>query len=229
MCRHNSSTFTVIATGAGLTYQWERGISDVYAPISGATTPNDGATYSNYNTATLTVANAPIEMDGYTYRCVLSGACSPDAISKGAATLTVDNSPTITTAATPAIVTEVCEIAGIQYTTLGYTATTGSPISYSIDWATLTDQNPTSFPFIQGGGIITDIAVKAYTPANTYTGTLTITNANGCTSTKTITLTVNASPANRAVEAQDIAVCTGSSTSYYCCRVTNRYILPAQE
>lgn len=107
-------------------------------------------------------------------------------------TLSVSTLPTITTAATPAVVTSVCQSASAQTTTMAYTATTGTPTSYSIDWATLTDQGSTAFAFAAGGGNITGITVPAGTAANTYTGTMTITNSSGCTAAKTITLTVTA-------------------------------------
>ena len=204
----NSSTFTVVASGAGLNYQWERGISSVYTPISGSTTPNDGATYSNYNSATLTVANATAGMDGYTYRCVVSGTCSPTVTSNGAATLSVNALPTITTDATPAVVTTICQDATIQYTTLAYSASSENPTSFSIDWATITDQGSTSFAFSSGGGEITGIVVPAGTAANTYSGTMTITNANGCTTTQTVTLTVNALPT---VSVNSQTVCAGET------------------
>ena len=91
----NSNTFTVTATGTGLSYQWQRGISGTYTNITGATTPNDGATYSNYNTATLTVANAPSGMNGYTYQCVVSGTCG-SATTDGNATLQIKPNSTRT-------------------------------------------------------------------------------------------------------------------------------------
>ena len=97
MCRYEiGSTFTVSATGTGLTYQWQRGISGSYTSITDATTPNDGATYSDFTSPSLTVTDAPVDMNGYTYRCVVSGTCSPSATSNGTATLTVNSPPAIT-------------------------------------------------------------------------------------------------------------------------------------
>jgi hypothetical protein len=51
-----------------------------------------------------------------------------------------------------------------------YTATTNSPTSYSIDWATLTDQPNTTFSFLGGGGTVTGIVV----PAGTAPGVLVV-------------------------------------------------------
>jgi hypothetical protein len=190
----NSSNFTVTATGTGLSYQWQRGISGIYTSITGSTTPNDGCTYTNYTTATLTVANAPVGMNGYTYRCVVNGTCTPSATSNGSATLTVNPLPTITTTGT---LNAINYSVGAQTATLPYTATTNSPTSYSIDWdaaantAGLADQGNTAFAFAGGGGNLNTIAITAATPAGSYSGTMTITNGNGCTVTQNVTLTVN--------------------------------------
>ncbi len=139
-----------------------------------------------------------------------TGGCAPTSVD---VTVTVNPLPTITTAATPAVVTAVCQSASAQTTSLVYTATTGSPTSYSIDWATLTDQGSTAFAFAAGGGTLTGISIPAGTTAGTYTGTMTITNGNGCTGTKTITLTVNPLPTitTAATPAVVTAVCQSAS------------------
>ena len=99
------------------------------------------------------------------------------------AVITVNELPTITPAATAA---NVCFSATAQTTTLAYSATTNAPTTYSITWsgtfAAVADAplNP---------GTIT-INVPANAPAGTYTGTLTVKNANGCKSSTGITFTV---------------------------------------
>jgi hypothetical protein len=108
-------------------------------------------------------------------------------------TVTVNPLPAIATSGTIASVTIN---AGAQTSTLAYTAATNSPTSYSINWdatantAGLADQGSTVFSFIAGGGSLTGIVITAATPAGIYTGTMTITNANGCNSTQAVTLTV---------------------------------------
>ncbi|CAN1572161.1 Concanavalin A-like lectin/glucanases superfamily [Flavobacteriaceae bacterium] len=99
--------------------------------------------------------------------------------------------PTITTAATPAIVSAVCQSGSAQTTTMAYTATTGIPTSYSIVWAAgIINQSSTPFSFVSGGGTVTGIKVPANTSAGNYAGTMTIKTDNGCTATQSITLTI---------------------------------------
>jgi len=78
------------------------------------------------------------------------------------ATITVNPAPTITTSG---IIEPVCFSSDAQTTTLAYTATTSSPISYSIDWeaGSIVSQGSTLFTFAAGGGTIDNIVI----PANT--------------------------------------------------------------
>lgn len=94
----NNTTFTVSATGTGLTFQWQvdtgSGFNDIslVAPYSAATT--GGATKTN----TLTITAAPITMNGYSYRCVVSGAAPCGSVTSNSGSLTVSltapNNPT---------------------------------------------------------------------------------------------------------------------------------------
>ncbi len=125
-------------------------------------------------------------------------------------TLAVNPLPAITLAAAAA---SKCYNASAQTTTLAYSAVSGSPVSYSIAWNSspvadfipITDSPLTGSPFI--------INIPAGTNAGTYTGTLTVKNANGCVSlAKTFTLTVNPLPS--IANASSIAgVCSGSTAT----------------
>ncbi|MCX6235926.1 MAG: hypothetical protein NT175_14620, partial [Bacteroidetes bacterium] len=82
-------SFTVTATGAGLTYQWQEYITS-WINVS------NGGVYSGALSATLTITNPPSSMNGYKYRCVVTGTCTPAATSDGLATLIVNTAPAIT-------------------------------------------------------------------------------------------------------------------------------------
>ncbi|MFC2102135.1 autotransporter-associated beta strand repeat-containing protein, partial [Bacteroidota bacterium] len=108
--------------------------------------------------------------------------------------LTINGSPDVTTTGT---IAAVCYNTESQTTTLDYSASTNSPVSYSIDWdatansAGLADQGSTSYIFASGGGTISSIAITAGTSAGTYSGTLTATNVSGCTDALAVNVTVN--------------------------------------
>ena len=103
-------------------------------------------------------------------------------------TIIVKSVPTITTSGN---LTPVCQNLSAQTTSLAYSAVTGSPINYSIDWATLIDQGATTFSFDPVGGNVNNINVPPNTAVGTYSGILTIFTSNGCSSTQTVSLTVN--------------------------------------
>ena len=107
----------------------------------------------------------------------------------GSATITVDPAPTITTSGT---IAPVCYSSDAQTTTLAYTATTGSPTSYSIEWwnGNPTNQASTTFAFAAGGGTIDNIVIPANTGEGTYDGWMTIKAANNCTYVQTIKVSV---------------------------------------
>ncbi len=68
VCSGNSVSFSVTATGSGLTYQWKKGIADVI----------NGATISGAQTATLTINPLSISDTSSNYYVVVTGACSPN-------------------------------------------------------------------------------------------------------------------------------------------------------
>ena len=123
------------------------------------------------------------------YSGVMTIFTSNGCLATQAVSLTINAVPTISTAG---IFTPVCQSSSAQTTTLSYNSTTGSPVSYEIDWIALTDQGATPFPFSSGSGDIINVNVPANATAGTYNGIMTITTSNGCPSTQNVSLTVNA-------------------------------------
>lgn len=84
-CEGGIASFTVVATGTDLTYQWRKGtvnLSDLTANISGATS------------ATLTIDPVSLGDAANDYNVVVSGTCEPSVTSNNA-TLTVSAAPEI--------------------------------------------------------------------------------------------------------------------------------------
>jgi len=89
ICAGDNTSFVVAATGTGLTYQWQVDQGSGFGNVS------NGAPYGGATTATLSVTSATSVLNGYIYRCVVSGTCSPSANSNGAM-LTINTAPGIT-------------------------------------------------------------------------------------------------------------------------------------
>ena len=75
--------FKVTATGSSLVYQWQLNTG------SGWNNLVNNSTYSGVSTPNLELANVYYSMNGYQYRCMVTGICSPIATS-AVATLTVN-------------------------------------------------------------------------------------------------------------------------------------------
>lgn len=80
--------FKVEANGTGLNYQWQELITS-WEDIT------DGGVYSGTTTDELTILNPPVTMDGFRYRCAITGDCDPPVVTDGNATLYVTMLTTI--------------------------------------------------------------------------------------------------------------------------------------
>ncbi len=69
VCTSSNTSFSVVATGTSLSYQWQVNTG------TGFTNITNGGIYSNATTATLNVTGAHSAMSGYTYRCNISNSC----------------------------------------------------------------------------------------------------------------------------------------------------------
>ena len=78
-----NARFFVHASGTGISFQWQE-----YS-FSSWTDLDENGMYSGVHADTLVILDPEISMNGFSYRCVVSGECEPDAVSDGIATLTV--------------------------------------------------------------------------------------------------------------------------------------------
>lgn len=96
LCTGNTASFSVTATGAGLTYQWYNGV----------TLLADGGNISGATTATLNIANLATTDASANYHCVVSGTSPCNPVTSGNSALIVNDGPTIST--NPAATQTIC-------------------------------------------------------------------------------------------------------------------------
>jgi Secretion system C-terminal sorting domain len=204
VCAGNAATFTVAATGGGLTYQWQESTN------GGANWNNlaNAAPYSNVTTTTLTINPTVVGMNNNQYRCVVTGAC-PSPVNSNAGVLTVGTALTITSQ--PASQT-ICAGANTSF------AVTISGTVNAYQWQESTNGGG-SWNNINNGGVYSGAttatlnltAVTAGMNNNQYrcvvTGSCPAINSNAAT------LTVNTAPAITAQPGNPI-VYTGSPASF---------------
>jgi subtilisin-like proprotein convertase family protein len=197
VCPGFNVTYTVGATGAGLTYQWQ------ISTDNGTTFTNlaNSGTYSGVTTSSLVITNVAISMSSYRYRCIVSGTCPP-AVTTNSVTLVVATTPTITT--NPANVT-ICANANASFSVVA----AGTPAPTIYQWQVSTDAGVTWTNLTTG---------TAFTPTFTITGATTALNGNryrvivtnNCGQTITssaATLTVNALPVVTVTSLTNTRIC----------------------
>ena len=167
-------SFTVVAAGtAPFTYQWQYNNGGTWEDVT-----NDspvGAAYTNENTATLDVAGITAA-GSYQYRVYITNCSGADNATSAAATLTVNDTPTIPTAGT--ITQPSCALA------------TGSVVLNGLP-ATGTWTVASSPAGISASGTGTSTTISGIA-AGTYA--ITVANASGCTSAASANIVINAQP-----------------------------------
>jgi len=94
-CVGGTKTFSVSATGTALTYQWQVDMGSGFVNITTGTPTNPGGfIYTGQTTATLSINDVMATLNGYKYRVVVSGTCTPVATSTDV-TLVVNALPAI--------------------------------------------------------------------------------------------------------------------------------------
>ncbi|QOW10578.1 T9SS type A sorting domain-containing protein [Kaistella flava (ex Peng et al. 2021)] len=125
----------------------------------------------------------------------------------------------------------LCFNVAAQNASIEYSGTEGSPTKYSITWgdaaiaAGLKNQVDTVFPFTATAGTLNTIAVPAGIATGTYTGSITVKNADGFVSfTNAFTVTVNAVPAVTFTSQPAAFVCANIDVTYSTQESRSNYI-----
>ncbi|MEI8279825.1 MAG: T9SS type A sorting domain-containing protein [Bacteroidota bacterium] len=155
-------TLTGTSTGAGINISWEQSTN------GGVSWTSTGITTSTY-----TFTPSVNVMVHAVVTCSNSGLSA----TSNAVTINVNPVPTITLGANPVVGL------GSTFANLPYSSTTGSPTNYSITWGA----TALGAGFLNVSNVILPatpivLTLPGAAPANTYTGTLTVSNGN-CTST----------------------------------------------
>ena len=217
-CTGTNQTFSVTATGTGITYQWQ------LSTDGGATYNNvpAAAPYSGTTTATLTITGVTIGLNNNRYRCVVTGTCPPAATSTDAI-LTVLTAVAITS--NPANQT-VCEATNTSFTV----AATGG-LTYQ--WQVSTDGGatynnvPAAAPY--SGTTTVTLTITGVTPSlnnNRYRAVVSNGACTPGTSTGAI-LTVNTFPIISA-QPQNVTICEGANAGFTVIATTGVGVLTYQ-
>ncbi|MFC2138406.1 PKD domain-containing protein, partial [Bacteroidota bacterium] len=89
ICEGSDTLFGILANGYNISYQWEVNDGGGWSNVS------DGGIYSGATDDTLIITGATSAVDGYLYRCTVSGGCSPNDVSDEVQ-LIINTAPSIT-------------------------------------------------------------------------------------------------------------------------------------
>lgn len=190
ICAGADATFGIVAAGDGLTYQWQVDNG------TGFTNITNGSPYSTATTATLTVTGATAGLNGYKYKCVVSGTCTP-------ATPATSNQAILTIAAAP-----TATISGDATICSGTSATISIALTGTGPWTVTkavngVNQAPVSPPS------------SPYTFNASATGVITVatvTDNTGCSGTSSGSATVKVVSA--ITTSNKTEVCSGGNADY---------------
>lgn len=201
VCNGGNTSFTVAASGAGLTYQWQANNGSGFANIS------NGGVYSGATSSTLSITGATTGMNGYTYRAVVSGSCAPAATSSAAA-LTVNTAPAITQNPSAAA---ACSGGNASFTV----AASGSGLTYQ--WQA---NNGSGFATISNGGVYSGATSATLTITGAMSGMdgyayrAVVSGSCGSPATSSsATLTINSAPSISQNPAAS-SICEGGNASF---------------
>lgn len=218
ICPGFNVTYTVTATGTGLTYQWYRGVSPTGVPLVNGGLPNLSS-ISGATTNALTITNVGAANAG-SYYVVVSGTCPPPVTSNGVV-LVVASAPTITTHPANA---SMCSLLAPPTVLLNNTTATfsvvatGTPLPTIYQWqvfptpagpwTNLTNTASNASPSYSGVNTASLTIGNAPTSINGFQYRVIVTNNCGQTITSNAaTLTVNASPTVVATDLFNQRVC----------------------
>ncbi|MGN6644994.1 MAG: beta strand repeat-containing protein [Cytophaga sp.] len=191
ICAGSNTSFTVAATGAGLTYIWKE---------NGANLSNGGI-YSGATSATLTLTGATSAQDNKSYSVFVQGTCG--SVLSNSAVLTVNSVPSVT-----AKTATTCSGTAFSVTP------TGVPAGTTYTWTA-----PSGTSFTGGSAQASGQTSIGQTLTNTSTSaviaTYTVTPTSSCGAGSAFTVSVTVNPAT-AIAAQPAAsaVCAGATTAF---------------
>ncbi|MFZ4680436.1 MAG: beta strand repeat-containing protein, partial [Flavobacterium sp.] len=211
----SSQTRCFSASSQTVTYNYSgANVANSYDVTWNASPANSLQTFSNIpfpsSSGSITI-NVPAGTPGGTYTGTVTPRNSGCGVGAAPRTITlIISQPSITPAASAA---STCFSATAQTTTLAYSNPVATPTLYSIAWNSVpansfvgvTDASITASPLT--------ISIPANTAENTYTGTISVKNANGCVSPgTTFTVSVVNKPVMSGISIQSL--CSSASIQY---------------
>jgi len=203
-CPGGNATFSVVAAGTNLTYQWQVNSGSGFMNVT------DGVTYSGATTPDLTISNLDLTMNGYLVRAVVSGTCLPP-VTSSFAPLRVYMEPSIISEPADA---EVCEHTGVAYYAQVFNTGAGETTVWQVNegsgWNSLADG-----ALYQGTQTPQLVVMNTTAAMSGWHYRLEISGPCGLYYTREALLTVNPPPTAQIAPVDTLLVCGGVPTQLH--------------
>ncbi|MBY0487897.1 MAG: fibronectin type III domain-containing protein, partial [Flavobacteriaceae bacterium] len=208
-----NASFTLTASGTGITYQWEEQVGGVgaFSPIS------NGGIYGGATSNTLVITSGPETMNTNVYQCVVTGTSPCGPLTSNSAALNVGN----TGIATQPTNSNLCDFGTATFTVVS----SGTVVAEDLG---ALPEPIYSYQWYEDTGLSAEAVVDGGDYSGAHTATLTITNrsvANSGTNyyviingpandpqSVTVTLNVNTAPSITDPTAQTVCYTGGTAT-----------------
>lgn len=195
VCQNNPSSFSTVVGGTNITYQWQQQppASTVWTNCTGVS-----ATQSTYS-----ISSTPYSLNGYKYKCLISGTCPPDT-STQVAVLTVK--------ALPSVTNQPSNFTTCQGNTATFTIVAAGT-NITLQWEESTNGG-TSWHNAPGASTLSTYSITGVTYSMSgYKYRCVITgDCQPAVTSNTVTLTVNSNPQITS-QPQNTNVCVNSDTT----------------
>ncbi len=135
------TTFEVVTTGTGLTYQWQVNDGSGWVDLTDDYVDAETGNYSGVNTAILTVDNITLDFNGYLYQCIVTGASPCVSLEPVEATLNVSDT---------GFLTQPSNVSVCGTSTAEFTIVTSGDEPFNVQWQVSTDGGATFQDIVDG-------------------------------------------------------------------------------
>ena len=194
-CAGSTIAITTNATGVGLSYQWQLNTGSGWNNLS-----NFGA-YSATNGNSMRVTATNVSMNGYQFRCVVTGTCSPFTANSAVVNLTVQPAVTNNSISNSQ---NLCAGTPVPFTG---SVPTGGDGTYAYQWYS----NTGSGYVVISGATASDYASTALAQTTQFIRNVT---SSTCAVSSSVALTVTVNPATSTTDPRDTAVCAGTNAVF---------------
>lgn len=204
ICNGANTSFSIVAVGTGLSYQWQVNTG------SGFTNISNGGVYAGATASTLVLTNPGTGASGYIYQCVVSSSVCSTPTTSNSVTLTVNPVIAANTVSYSGS-NPICASTAVGVLTGSAPTGGGASGSYVYQWLLSTTSGATAFSNIAGSTAQNSSSQPTISQTTWYRRLVT---RGGCSDTSTAYQLVLTPSPSVSVQPATATVCPGSAATF---------------